>query len=228
MNPRPAPPLRAIAPLLLLAVAMLFWRLADGGGTAPRRGGRTPQPEIVRATERGDVPRVAELLKEGVSANSVRVVYHYPEGTGNERNRYAPTPLLQIAVRNKNHALAELLLRQGADPNARGPYDYTALHVAAGGGNPQLVALLLARNADPSVREQIRNETPLHRAILGNFRRDANPNDANRAQVVRLLVQAGADKTAVDRTGATPGEHARRRNFSSLLAALTSAATANR
>lgn len=205
--------LRAFAPLFILAIAVVFWRLAGGSDTARLR--RPVQPEIVRAVEMGDQNRTAELLAAGVNPNAARLVYHYPPGTGNERNRFAPTPVLQIAVRNRNLAVARLLLERGADPNARGPYDYTALHLAAANNDVEMTRLLLNFETDPNAREAIRGETPLHRVVWG--RRDPDQSQ-KRVEVAQLLLKAGADPRVQDRSGVTPTEAARRRGETTLLA----------
>jgi len=97
---------------------------------------------------------------------------------------------LHWAVNRDNHrgdkALIELLLKHGADINARAASTsgswagWTPLHVACGNGNPDIVGLLLAHGADVNAKSD-KGETPL--AIA--------QNNGHR-QVVELLKEHGA------------------------------------
>ena len=65
------------------------------------------------------------------------------------RNEMKVQPL-HAAVATRNVKTTELLLEEGADPNARQQAGYTPLMGAAGAGRDDLVNLLLARGADPA------------------------------------------------------------------------------
>lgn len=58
-----------------------------------------------------------------------------------------------IACRNGNRAVAEFLMTQGADIEARGYFGATALHWAAGQGRLETVEWLIEEGADPSLRD---------------------------------------------------------------------------
>ena len=75
--------------------------------------------------------------------------------------RGAASPVL-VAVRSGDEAGLERLLSGpgGADPNARAPGGWTALHEAVVRGRPALAALLLAHGADPHL-EDASGRTPL-------------------------------------------------------------------
>jgi len=60
-------------------------------------------------------------------------------------NRNQP---LQAAAAGNRLAAVELLLKAGADVDARSHGRFTALHIAAENGNPQMVTVLLAAGAD--------------------------------------------------------------------------------
>ncbi len=74
-------------------------------------------------------------------------------GDGSDRNRA------------EVHALLQLLLSFGADPNQRGVNDCTPLHYAAAADDERSVEILLMHGADPNARTRIDDqETPLESA----------------------------------------------------------------
>lgn len=78
---------------------------------------------------------------------------------------------------------------------------WTALHVASYFGMIEAVRLLLARGALPNtVSRNAEASTPLHLAVGGI---------ANRTEIVRLLLEAGANARVPDGSGKTPLETAR-------------------
>ena len=74
-----------------------------------------------------------------------------------------------------------LLLRVGADVNARMKGGATRLHVAACRESPRVVSILLKAGADVNAKDD-NGRTPLHGAAGGN----TNP------EVISLLLEAGA------------------------------------
>ncbi|MDE2874096.1 MAG: ankyrin repeat domain-containing protein [Gemmatimonadota bacterium] len=102
-------------------------------------------------------------------------------------------------------AVVTVLLEAGADVNARGNVQNTALHHAAGGKyvqrardrydhveTPDVVAALLAAGADVNARD-LNGNRPLHHAA-----------SAEGVETVTMLIQAGADIRARDSEGNTP------------------------
>ncbi|MEK9662803.1 MAG: ankyrin repeat domain-containing protein, partial [Alphaproteobacteria bacterium] len=72
------------------------------------------------------------------------------------------TATLTCGDRPDMHAILELLLERGADPNVHGFNDYTPLHDAVRMHDRRAVDLLLAHGADPTVKTRIDDyETPL-------------------------------------------------------------------
>ena len=96
--------------------------------------------------------------------------------TGNQR-----TTLLHTAAMDDEPEVVALLLKGGADIEARNEEGATPLHVAAGGNKLEVVALLLDRGADVEVRSAT-GHTPLHFAA-----------ESNKPEVVALLLDRGAD-----------------------------------
>jgi len=85
------------------------------------------------------------------------------------------------------------LLQQGTDVNRAQGDGMTALHWAAEHGDQDLTARLLKAGANPGAGTRIGQHTPLHLAAK-----------AGHASVLRLLVNAKADVSALTTTGAAP------------------------
>lgn len=127
-----------------------------------------PAGGIHEAVKSGEVTLVTSLL----AADSTVI------GSRDEDGR---TPL-HLAVREGHQAVTELLLEMEADVGARDAEERTPLHDAADAGDAEAVRLLLAHGSDVMARE-FRGRTPLFLAC----------NWGNDLEVVRLLVEAGAD-----------------------------------
>ena len=84
-----------------------------------------------------------------------------------------------------------LLLKAGADPNERSPYD-TPLHVAARFGSVKLVNALIEAGADVELAGY-GGVRPLHAAVL-----------AGQNRIASLLIALGARVDATDNLGRTP------------------------
>ncbi|KAM0271865.1 hypothetical protein ACHAQH_008965 [Verticillium albo-atrum] len=104
---------------------------------------------------------------------------------------------LHRAAANGRDAVVRLLLKWGANTEARDGGGQTPLHRAAANGHDAVVRLLLEKGANTEARDG-GGQTPLHRAA-------ANGHDA----VVRLLLEKGANANATDHDGETPLSRAR-------------------
>jgi ankyrin repeat protein len=153
--------------------------------------GRTPL--LVAASTQGATAVVKVLLTKGANVNHADTA--------------GVTPLIAAASVD-DPATVRLLIDRGANPSARAPatpQSATALMGAAYNGNEELTRLLLTHKADVQARSsaqgaavkngyvQFGNVTALHMAVIG-----ANAN------VVRLLLDAGAASDALDVRGMTP------------------------
>ncbi len=129
-------------------------------------------PELVRASQRGDLTAVRKLVESGADVNSVG-----DHGMG---------PLLTVAP-----PIVEYLLSNGADPNRQTNEggDPVLLGIAYL-NNPECVRLLLEAGADPNAVVTDTRETPLHAALAGA---GETASAADRHAVVKLLVEHGAD-----------------------------------
>ena len=129
-------------------------------------------PELVRASQRGDLDAVRKLVESGADVNSVG-----DHGTG---------PLLSFTP-----SVVEYLLSQGADPNRQtNEGGDPVLAGVAYFNNAKCVRLLLEAGADPNALVKDTGETALHGCVIGLGK---NVTEADRHEVVKLLIEYGAD-----------------------------------
>lgn len=130
------------------------------------------------AAHRDDVTAAGLLLRAGANPKLA--------------NAYGVTPLALACV-NRSAAMVRTLLDAGADPNQTQWTGETALHRCARTGSVETVRLLLGRGARVDAVEERQGHTPLMRAIGGKH-----------VEVVRALLQSGADVHARSKGGYTP------------------------
>ena len=93
------------------------------------------------------------------------------------------------------------------------PYDGTALIAAADLGHGEIVRRLIAAGAPLDHVNTLGWTALMEAVVLGDGGRDFQ-------EVVKLLVDAGADKAIGDRDGVTPLEHARARGYAEIVSLL--------
>ncbi|MCA1959573.1 MAG: ankyrin repeat domain-containing protein [Desulfomonile sp.] len=141
---------------------------------------RAPEPARVATPQRPET-LIAAVRKR--DRNAVRQLLD--EGADiNAPDEDGVTPCMQAAVQG-DAELVELLLQRGADVNRKDAMGSTALSLAIEGGNPRVVKALLAR-------DRARGSVELIEA-----------SRSGRGDVVKVLLQGGANANAQDEQGNT-------------------------
>jgi ankyrin repeat protein len=200
--------------------------LAHGAALdAPRADGRTPYVLAVRAGNRamagflrargadaGRLTPVDELLGACMAADAPAaraLLARHPdllaELMPEDRQAFA------LAAEEGREASVRLMAELGFDLAWEGAGCGTPLHHAAWHGDPAMVRLLLALGAPVNVRDGAYGCSPLAWAAHGST--NARPgHDRDYCAVVRLLLDAGADRaTAINRWGEPPEAMASRK-----------------
>jgi ankyrin repeat protein len=184
--------------------------------------------EVIAAAERGELVVVKKLLAGGARIDA--------------RDQRGRSALLAATHRNRVE-VARLLIQEGADVNAKdfvqdSPYLYAAaegrieilrMTLAAGAdlkdtnryrgtglipaahhGHVEAVKLLLATAIDKDHVNNLGWTALLEAVILGD-------GGAAHTEIVRLLVEAGANANIADRDGVTPLTHARKSGYSAMV-----------
>ena len=137
------------------------------------------QRSVSEACKKGDEQTIQDLLREGVT--------EYPKEAYKDVLRKA----LSQAVGGRHDSLVQLLLRQGADPNALSDTGVPAIHRAASLGKESNVKTLLEHGAEIDVRDK-NKQTAIFTAAQHNH-----------VRTLRLLLDAKADVNARDVVGRT-------------------------
>ncbi|MCR9235008.1 MAG: ankyrin repeat domain-containing protein [bacterium] len=111
--------------------------------------------------------------------------------------------LLGIAANDNQFEIVKLLVESGADINNRNKYG-TPIFAAVWSGNPEIVDYLIKKGVGGTINCGCQQGwTPLHKAARKGY-----------LDIVKLLIQAGADVNSIDNIGSTPLDHAATFGFS--------------
>ena len=149
----------------------------------------------------GNIGRVRELLDEHPDALNLRAPWNETavEAATQMANkpiiellisRGAPVDFFTACVLGRVEQVAAELAHDPNRANARGVHELPALYFAAIGANLAIAELMLASGADVNTRAQA--AAPIHGAVMGGS-----------AEMIRLLLEKGADPNALDFEGSS-------------------------
>ncbi len=193
-----------------------------------------PDKSLIRAAETGDADAVAVALRAGADIEA-----------RDGRDRTA----LLLAAAADHVPVADVLVAMGADADALDDRHDTPWLVTGVTGSVRMLESLLPANPDLSVSNRFGGLSPIPAAERGHVayvRRVVDTgvdldhvNDlgwtalleaiilgdggADHQEIVRILLDAGADPGIADGDGVTPLEHARQRGYDEIVALLRAA-----
>jgi ankyrin repeat protein len=175
-------------------------KILAGGARVDARDQRG-RSALLAATQRNQIEVARFLIQEGADVNA--------------KDFIQDSPFLYAAAEGRIEIL-KMALAAGADVKDTNRYRGTALIPAAHHGHVEAVKLLLAT---PINKDHVNNlgwTALLEAVILGN-------GGPAHTEIVRLLVEAGANVSVADRDGVTPLAHAKRAGFSGIVHILSRA-----
>jgi len=192
---------------------------------------RAQQNALHAAAAQGDVAAIQQALANGAPINAqdgsgatpllIATQYNHIDAARvlidagadvNIQDAMRNSPYLYAGARGLNDIL-RMTLAHGADLKSTNRYDGTALIPAAERGYVETVGILIAAGVDVNHINKLHWTALLEAIILGR-------GGPEHTQIVRDLVDAGADVNIADGEGVTPLEHARRRGYTQIEAIL--------
>ncbi|MHB8995877.1 MAG: ankyrin repeat domain-containing protein [Armatimonadota bacterium] len=173
----------------------VIWRHQD---VADWLSARSPKANIICAAGLGDIAAVTEALRMGADANTT------------DSQGISP---LYWAVRRRDIAMAQLLLKSGARPSPRNiPPRIPYLILAVQNEDVPMLDILLSYGANPDERDAAWDSSALHLAAAQGY-----------SPIVAKLLEHGADPDYRDFIGETPRDLAIRWGHSAVVSELDEA-----
>ncbi len=195
---------------------------------APARADDARDQALIAAAGRGEVAAVQRLLREGASVKArdnrgrtallAATLFDRAEAARlliaagadvNAKDDIEDSPYLYAGAEGRDEIL-KMTLAAGADLKSTNRYGGTALIPAAHHGHPATVKILLGTAIDKDHVNKLGWTALLEAVILSD-------GGATHTEIVRLLVEAGANVNIADRDGVTPLAHARRRGHAAMV-----------
>jgi ankyrin repeat protein len=184
--------------------------------------------ELILAAERGDSARVTAQLAAGVAVDvrdargrtallvatradrieTARLLIAAGADV-NAKDAIHDSPFLYAGAEGRNEILRLLLATGRVDLASTNRYGGTALIPAAHHGHVETVRILLGTAINIDHVNNLGWTALLETVILGD-------GGATHTEILRLLIEAGADVTIADRDGVTALAHARNRGFAAM------------
>src|SRR6185503_8920456 len=101
-----------------------------------------------------------------------------------------------------------MALKRGADIHATDKNGVTALHHAVRFRSPAAVKTLIEHGANVNQACRRNGSTPLHRAVTQTGAPGTAGRSAEAREIIRLLLDAGADPAIANKLGKTPADYA--------------------
>ncbi|MBJ7927728.1 ankyrin repeat domain-containing protein [Bacillus cereus group sp. N31] len=165
---------------------------------------------LLAATEKNETNTVISLLKQGANINATDSQGRTPLMIATYKNDIKTAKALIDAgadVNIQDNIKNNPFLYAGADPALTNRYGGTALIPASEHGYITVIKELLTRtNIDVNHVNNLGWTALMEAIVLSN-------GDETQQQVIRLLIEHGADVNIPDNDGVTPLEHARAHNF---------------
>lgn len=181
-----------------------------------------------------DVESIAVLAKAGAHIDA--------------KSNTGATPLL-LAISKNTVDAADVIIKNGADLNVRSDSDVSPLILCVQGNKTAILTLLIEAGADVNAKSGAPSLSPLMNAVLSPnakaeivavlIKAGANVNEQDggvsilhsaaafcNAEIVTMLINAGADTAALTPIGLTPHEMAIERNNPEAIAVLANAKNA--
>jgi ankyrin repeat protein len=159
--------------------------------------------QLIAAAYANDVAEAERLIEAGANVNA-------------KDETVQSAYLIATSEVGDDPRLLELTLANGADVRSLDSYDGTGLIRAADRGYTTIVARLLETDVDVDHVNRLGWTALLEAIILGD-------GDAAHVEVVRQLVDAGADVNLADGQGVTPLAHSEQRGYDEMAAILREA-----